>query len=135
MLTDMHMSDDNKPIGWWLKEVDVLLEASFERLLAADGITRRQWQALNAAAGPDPIATVLAPFLTGDPAELAALTDPLTERGWLSGDRLTADGEAALRTLTTKVQEQRRRITNGVSDEDYLTTVAVLRRMARNLAD
>ena len=131
----MHMSDDNKPIGWWLKEVDVLLEASFERLLAADGITRRQWQALNAAAGPDSIATVLAPFLTGDPAELAAVTDPLTERGWLKGEQLTADGESALQTLTTKVHAQRRRTTNGVSDEDYLTTVAVLRRMARNLAD
>jgi hypothetical protein len=49
MLVDMYMSDDNKPIGWWLKEVDRLLEASFERILAADGLTRRQWQALNAA--------------------------------------------------------------------------------------
>ena len=56
MFIDMYMSDDNKPIGWWLKELDRLLESSFEQVLAADGLTRRQWQALNAAAGPEPIA-------------------------------------------------------------------------------
>ncbi|MGY4771314.1 MarR family winged helix-turn-helix transcriptional regulator [Kribbella sp. CWNU-51] len=129
----MYMSDDNKPIGWWLKEVDRLLEASFEQVLAADGLSRRQWQALNAAAGADPIATALAPFLTGDAAELAAVTDPLVERGWLSGDQLTPAGAEALRELTTKVQAQRRRVIAGVSDDEYLATIGVLRRMAANL--
>jgi hypothetical protein len=129
----MYMSDDNKPIGWWLKEVDRLLEESFEQVLAADGLTRRQWQALNAAAGPESIAAVLTPFLTGDPAELAAVTDPLVERGWLSGAHLTPAGEAALEALTTKVQAQRRRVTAGLSDQEYVATVGVLRRMAENL--
>ncbi len=135
MLIDMYMSGDNKPIGWWLKEVDRLLEASFEQLLAADGLNRRQWQALNAAAGPEPIASGLRPFLTGDPAEITEITDPLAERGWLKDDQLTAEGEAAVETLTTKVQAQRRRLMNGVADEEYLTTLAVLRRMARNLTN
>ncbi|MEU4290718.1 MarR family transcriptional regulator [Kribbella sp. NPDC026596] len=129
----MYMSDDNKPIGWWLKEVDRLLEDSFERVLAADGLTRRQWQALNAAAGPESIAAALAPFLTGDPAELAAVTDPLVERGWLSGDELTAAGLEALEALTAKVQALRRRVTAGVSDQEYGATVGVLRRMTENL--
>jgi len=130
----MYMSDDNKPIGWWLKEVDRLLEASFEQLLAADGLTRRQWQALNAAAGPEPIAAAVAPFLAGDPAELAAVTDALTERGWLTGDTLTPDGRGALMALTTKVHEQRRRVTTGITDAEYAATIAVLRRMAQNLS-
>lgn len=140
MLIDMYMSDDNKPIGWWLKEVDRLLEESFERVLADDGLTRRQWQALNAAAGshqaggPAPsIAEALSPFLSSV-EELAAVTDPLVERGWLAGEALTADGERALRALSTKVQAQRRRVTAGVSDSEYLATVGVLRRMAANLA-
>jgi len=134
MFIDMYMSDDNKPIGWWLKELDRLLEASFEQVLAADGLTRRQWQALNAAAGPGSAARALAPFLTGDPAELATVTDPLAERGWLSGDELTPAGRVALEALTTKVQEQRRRVTAGVSDAEYAATVGVLRRMAANLS-
>jgi DNA-binding MarR family transcriptional regulator len=135
MVIDMYMSGDNKPIGWWLKELDRLLEASFERLLAAEGLTRRQWQALNAAAGPEPIAVALAPFLSGDPAELAAVTEPLVERGWLSGDELTQAGQVALRTLMTKVQAQRKRVTTGVTDDEYVATIEVLRKMAGNLRD
>jgi len=169
MLIDMYMSDDNKPIGWWLKEVDRLLEASFEQLLAADNLTRRQWQALNAAAthrrppaahaqsntteprsaapasaaqelalpGPEApgsgIAEALAPFLSGDPAEVVAVAGPLVARGWLVGEGLTADGERALEALSVKVRAQRRRVVAGISDEEYLATVEVLRRMAGNL--
>ena len=133
MLVDMYMSDDNKPIGWWLKEVDRLLEESFERVLADDGLTRRQWQALNAAAGQQTIAKALSPFLSGA-EEVAAVTGPLVERGWLDGETLTGDGERALRALSGKVQAQRRRVTAGVSESEYLATVDVLRRMAANLA-
>jgi hypothetical protein len=133
MVNDMHMSDDNKPIGWWLKEVDRLLEQSFERVLAADGLSRRQWQLLNAVHGEARIAVALAPFLSGDPAELASLTDPLTDRGWLDADGLTPAGVAAHAQLREKVQAQRRRITNGIVDAEYLATVDVLRRMAVNL--
>ena len=131
----MYMSGDNKPIGWWIKEVDRLLELSFERVLAADGVSRRQWQALNAARGEEPIEVALAPFLAGDPAELAAVTEPLTARGWLDdATRLTPAGATALAALTEKVQAERRRITNGIVDSEYLQTIDVLRRMAVNLS-
>jgi hypothetical protein len=139
MFIDMYMSDDNKPIGWWLKELDRLLEASFEQVLDADGLTRRQWQALNAAAGPEPIAVALAPFLAkvADAAEaegeLRATVDPLTDRGWLSDERLTVDGQAALDGLRAKVQAQRKRVTAGITGEEYAATIDVLRRMAENL--
>ncbi|MFG1819237.1 MarR family winged helix-turn-helix transcriptional regulator [Kribbella sp. NPDC049174] len=128
----MYMSDDNKPIGWWLKELDRLLEASFEQVLAADGLTRRQWQALNAAVGPEPIAVALAPFLT-DPGELSAAIDPLTARGWLRDEQLTASGQAGLEELATKVRAQRERVTAGITGEEYVATIAVLRKMADNL--
>ena len=130
----MHMSDDNKPIGWWLKEVDRLLEASFEQILAADGLNRRQWQILNATRRGEPISVALAPFLSGDPAELESFTDPLTARGWLDNERLTPAGMIALTQLTEKVQARRRRITNGIVDAEYLQTIDVLRRMAANLS-
>lgn len=129
----MYMSDDKKPIGWWLKEVDRLLEQSFEQVLAADGLNRRQWQILNAAREDVPIAAALTPFLSGGPAELESFTAPLAERGWLDGDRLTPAGVAALERLTGKVEAQRRRVTNGIVDAEYLQTVDVLRRMAANL--
>lgn len=133
MFNDMYMSADNKPIGWWLKEVDRLLEASFERLLAADGLNRRQWQALNAAAGPEPIAVALAPFLTGGPDELSAAVDPLTARGWLLDGRLTAAGQAALDGLRDKVRAQRERVTAGITGAEYAATIGVLQKLAGNL--
>ncbi|NEA33240.1 hypothetical protein [Streptomyces sp. SID13031] len=61
------------------------------------------------------------------------MTAPLTARGWLDGDRLTPAGAAAHAVLTEKVQAQRRRVTNGIVDAEYLQTVDVLRRMAANL--
>ncbi len=135
MLIDMYMSGDNKPIGWWLKELDRLLEESFEQALTTDGVNRRQWQALNAASRSEPIEVALAPFLSGHdgPAELAAVTESLTARGWLDGDRLTPAGATALARLAEKVDAQRRRITNGIVTGEYLQTIDVLRRMAVNL--
>ena len=129
----MYMSDDNKPIGWWLKELDRLLESSFEEVLAADGLTRRQWQALNAAAGPESIAVALAPFVSGDPGELSAAVDTLTARGWLVDEQLTAAGRAGLEDLATKVRAQRERVTAGITGAEYIATIAVLRKMADNL--
>jgi DNA-binding MarR family transcriptional regulator len=130
----MYMSGDNKPIGWWIKEVDRLLEGSFEQVLAADGVSRRQWQALNAAHNGERIERALSPFLASDPAELAAVIESLTTRGWLAnGDQLTPAGATALAALGEKVQAERRRITNGIVDSEYLQTIDVLRRMALNL--
>ncbi|ADB29229.1 hypothetical protein Kfla_0100 [Kribbella flavida DSM 17836] len=128
----MYMSDDNKPIGWWLKELDRLIEASLDSVLATEGLSRRQWQALNAASEEQPIAVALAPFLAGDPAELAAVTDPLAGRGWLDGEQLTPAGRAALDRLTERMTAQRRRLTAGIDATEYAMAVDVLRRMAVN---
>lgn len=127
----MYMSEDNKPIGWWLKELDRRIEAAFEQLLARDDLNRRQWQALNAAAGEEPIAVALAPFLAAE-ADLAAATGPLEARGWLAGEELTAAGRAALARLTELVVTQRQRLTAGIDDGEYAVTLAVLRQMAAN---
>ncbi|WP_329004685.1 hypothetical protein OHA18_14995 [Kribbella sp. NBC_00709] len=62
------------------------------------------------------------------------MTNPLVEREWLTGDELTAAGSHALADLETKVRAQRRKVTAGISDEEYLATVGILRQMARNLA-
>ncbi|MFD7153399.1 hypothetical protein ACFV9C_02305 [Kribbella sp. NPDC059898] len=62
------------------------------------------------------------------------MTNPLVKREWLTGDELTAAGSRALADLTIEVRAQRRRITAGISTEEYLATVDVLRRMAGNLS-
>jgi DNA-binding MarR family transcriptional regulator len=137
---------DRRPIGFWLKLVDRLIDEQFALTLEEHGITRRQWQLLNVlAAGPASVAQLdaeVAPFLqaaTDDsPAESSVehLTE-LIESAWVdatpTGYELTERGAAVLARLEVVVAEQRTRSTEGVSEQEYLTTVSVLERVARNL--
>jgi hypothetical protein len=137
---------DRRPIGFWLKLVDRLIDEQFAVTLEEHGVTRRQWQLLNVlAAGPASVEQLdaeVAPFLqaaTDDsPAESSAehLTE-LIESAWVNatptGYELTERGAVALDRLEAVVAEQRTRSTEGVSEQDYLTTVGVLERVARNL--
>ncbi|HZX41062.1 MAG TPA: hypothetical protein VFE93_04430 [Myxococcaceae bacterium] len=125
-----------RPIGYWLKELDRLLEQSFAQALASEHCSRRHWQLLNVLEAG--LESAVAPFAATDAEGVrAALTD-LVERGWaesLAGARvqLTAAGREAHRKLEATVAEQRRHIAQGVSEEDYRTAVSVLEQMASNL--
>ena len=74
-----------RPIGFWLKLVDRLIDDGFARTLEEHGVTRRQWQLLtildaNAASGEQLSAAIL-PFLQGVAASLvdAGDTDTVEE--------------------------------------------------------
>jgi hypothetical protein len=38
------MDGTQRPIGWWLKQLDARIEASFDAALADVGVDRRRWQ-------------------------------------------------------------------------------------------
>ena len=38
---------EDRPIGYWIKHLDGLIEATVDRTLTGQGVTRRHWQALN----------------------------------------------------------------------------------------
>ncbi len=89
------MTDDplRRPIGWWLKHVDGLLDLVFEAALGAQDVTRRQWQILNGLSEGTPPAELLASLTvfeeSGGVHEALA---SLVERGWLhSGHRMNRD--------------------------------------------
>jgi DNA-binding MarR family transcriptional regulator len=120
-----------KPIGYWLKQVDTLLEDAVAAGLAEQGVSRREWQVLNVLAtadGGDPRAA-LAPF---DGVEQALAR--LSERGWVAGERLTEAGGRAHAQVAEHIGQVRRRAVEGVSLLEYEATVDVLRRMAANLS-
>lgn len=137
---------DPRPIGFWLKLVDRLIDEQFAATLEEHGVTRRQWQLLNVLArGPatvEQLNAAVAPFLAPaseqGPAESSVehLTE-LIESAWVdatvSGYELTERGRVALERLGEVVAEQRAVSTEGVSDEEYRATVSVLERVARNL--
>ena len=132
------MSKEFRPIWYWIKEVDRLIEESFGRLLAEEGLTRRHWQVLNTlAAGTtsqDGLDQALAPFLDG--AGSATVVADLEARDWVrreDGIGLTATGSRAHTMLRERVGADRRRVTEGITAEEYASVIGVLERMAANL--
>ncbi len=127
-----------RPIGFWLKLLDRLIDERFEAVLEEHGVTRRQWQLLNVLQrGPatlEQLDTAVAPFLEDEGESSAEHLEELVGSGWVDpGYSLTESGITALEGLGKAVGEMRNRMSEGVAEEDYATTLAVLERMARNL--
>ncbi|WP_116247043.1 MarR family winged helix-turn-helix transcriptional regulator [Nocardiopsis sp. FIRDI 009] len=128
------------PIGYWLKHLDRLIENDFDRVLSSESLGRRHWQVLTSLhKEPGTVADLdrrLAPFLEEDEPTVAPVVDQLRARGWVEGQQplsLTAAGETAHEALFEKVSDARRRLAQGISDQEYRATVDVLERMSANL--
>jgi DNA-binding MarR family transcriptional regulator len=135
------MREDRRPIGYWLKHLDGLIEAAFDRTLTGQGVTRRHWQALNTRHERPftqaAIADALAPFLADDPGADERVIDELVARGWVErGEdnvlKLTPMETEVHAALLERIQVTRQQLVRGVTQEEYLATVDVLRRMAGN---
>jgi DNA-binding MarR family transcriptional regulator len=139
MLFYIYMSDymevPVKPFGYWLKHIDTQLEATFVRLLAEEGLNRRQWQILNTiASGAHTIAEIdeaAKPFLTEE--SFQPVVDSLAARGWVADYRLTPAGQVAFDSVSGKVQAFRGKVTAGLSEDEYVTLVRLLERVAANV--
>lgn len=134
-----HLAD--RPIGWWVKHVDQLIEQSFDGVLAEEGIGRRHWRVLNALAGgagtlPE-LDRALAPFREPGP-DLNVVLDQLVLRGWVrrSATRLvlSATGAATRERLVKAVKAHRERVIEGIDADRYRVTVDTLHHIARNLS-
>ncbi len=128
---------DKRPIGYWLKEIDRLIEDGFARLLADESLTRRHWQVLNTLAErPRTVAELdeeLSPFLAERSPSVAPVVEDLRVRGWLTEvNALTEIGAARHEQVSERVIANRRRLTEGISAEEYRSVVELLERMAGN---
>ena len=137
----MHQQD-RRPIGYWLKHLDRLIDETFDRTLGSDGLTRRHWQVLNTLeASPSTIAglaAALRPFVGDDGTAVSAVVEDLAKRGWLrrfdNGDlELSAEGRSAHAAVTTRVTATRQLLRRGITDDEYVGVVTILQRMAANL--
>jgi hypothetical protein len=132
---------DQRPIGFWLRLVDSLIDEQFARTLDEHGVTRLQWQLMNVLArGQSTIQQLdaaVAPFLARDSETAIDHLTELIESAWVdatpSGYELTERGHGALDRLTNVVAGQRIEMAAGVSEAEYLTTSTTLERMAINL--
>lgn len=88
-----------KPIGYYLKALDALIDEHFARSLSAHELTRRDWQVLNSLALQGPLTRqtlgrLLGPFWEPGARTLDEVVHALADRG-----RITADGDTL--ALTT----------------------------------
>ena len=128
-----------RPVGWWVKRLDELLERGLDDVVAAEGLSRRHWQVLDSlAAAPSArpeLAAALASFAT--PGQLDVVVADLAARDWVEEGggllALTHDGRGAHGRLAGAVAAFRRRVAEGLSAEEYAATVAGLARMVANL--
>jgi hypothetical protein len=130
-----------RPIGYWLKKLDRLIDGQFERRLRDAGLSRRQWQILNLLQGgarsmPE-LQAELEPFLLDAPDELGDAVTGLLSRGWADSQNavisLTETGEAQFGLVTANIAELRQVLAAGISPAEYRATIDVLIRMAVNL--
>jgi DNA-binding MarR family transcriptional regulator len=142
-----------RPLGYWVKEIDRRIETDLESVLGEEGLTRRHWQVLHTvaqgSATRSDLNDALAPFAPTVRPEV----DDLIGRGWIedsadisgSGSRapdketradltLTSEGQAAHERVAEQVAAARARITAGFSEQDYVTLISLLERVAGNLA-
>jgi DNA-binding MarR family transcriptional regulator len=141
METGGRLGADRRPIGYWLKHLDRLIEGTFERTLASEGLTRRHWQLLNTLhtrpSSPE-IREALAPFFADDPGAERQVIDELVARAWVEPGQadlleLTAEGSRAHAALLERVAATRQMLLRDINEDEYRVVIDILRRMVDNL--
>ncbi|HMF87691.1 MAG TPA: hypothetical protein VK575_06400 [Gemmatimonadaceae bacterium] len=134
-------TDSERPIGYWLKKLDHLIDTQFELQLSTARLSWRQWQLLNLLENnprsvPE-LEAELEPFLQGVAQELSDALAGLVTRGWAESRdnivNLTETGRAQFEIVKATAAEVRQTLMRGIPPEEYRTTIDVLARMAANL--
>jgi DNA-binding MarR family transcriptional regulator len=130
-------------LGYLLRHLDELIEATQERTLAEEKLTRRQLQILHILSeSPQDAAALtgkLRPFLGPGETSVDEVIGKLSRRGWVTRDEkgryeLTPAGEAGYVAGEEKLNEVlRSTFLAGLTQDDYYQTMRILRQMAGNL--
>jgi hypothetical protein len=132
-----------QPIGYWSGQVHAAVTRHLRDAMARIDVTQPQYWVLNSvkysptAPSCDEVAAQLLPLADGR-HEIPRVVAQLLHRGWLRTDAedrlyLTDAGEAARMRLRELVTELRAVVHDGISDEEYVAALKVLRTMLSNV--
>jgi hypothetical protein len=132
-----------QPIGYWSGLAHAAVTRHLRDAMAKIDVTQPQYWVLNRVNGRpvaprrEEVVIQLTPLADGQ-HEIARVIDQLVHRGWLlidTGQRLhlTDSGEAARARLRELVSELRAVVHEGISDEEYVAALKVLRKMVANV--
>lgn len=132
-----------RPLGYWIKELDRRLEAGLGAVLADEQLTRRHWQVLATLAQGEAARTELDAAHASFVPTVQPQVDDLIHRGWATESpgpgqttprvSLTAAGRAAHDRVAERVRSFRAHVTDGLSEREYSTLIALLERVTGNL--
>ncbi|MFE0020695.1 MarR family transcriptional regulator [Amycolatopsis sp. NPDC059021] len=131
-----------QPIGYWSGAAYRAVVGRIRAELAKEKLTQPHWWTLNHVAG-DPggwnrerLTARLSPFDDQD-TDFAAVFDDLAGRGWLAEEAgaltLTEAGHAGLARAREHTAEAHVRTHLGITTDEYVAALNVLRRMIENL--
>ncbi|MEW1760751.1 MarR family winged helix-turn-helix transcriptional regulator [Streptomyces cyaneofuscatus] len=132
-----------QPIGYWSGLVHAAVTRHLRDAMARLDVTQPQYWVLNrvnggpAAPSREEVVAQLTHLADG-PHEIARVVDQLLHRAWLRIDdgqrlHLTDAGEAARARLRELATEVRAVVHKGISDEEYVAALKVLRTMVANV--
>ncbi|MBZ4317970.1 MarR family winged helix-turn-helix transcriptional regulator [Streptomyces huiliensis] len=135
-----------QPIGYWSGVAHDAVIRHIRNGMAGVDLAQPQWWILNQVAGAGPsgrsraeLVERLGGTIGVQPDEIGRAADSLLARGWLTADeqgalRLTDAGRAAKARAKELVDRMRAEIHEGITDEEYVGALRVLRRMIDNVA-
>ncbi|MGW7054463.1 MarR family winged helix-turn-helix transcriptional regulator [Streptomyces sp. NPDC054887] len=133
----------SQPIGYWSGVVHKAVIRHIRDAMARVDVTQPQWWTLNRVDTGDHVTREVVVTGLADvadtPDDASRAVDHLLHRGWLRVDdderlHLTDEGRAAKTRIKELVTGIRAEIHNGITDEEYVAALKVLRRMADNAA-
>lgn len=135
----------SQPVGYWTGVVQRDVVGYLRDAMARLDVAQPMWWTLNQVLGAgeggigrDDVAERLA-AVADDPYVVPRGIDQLLCRGWLTAEpdgtlHLTETGREAHARIARVTQEVRAEVHEGVSDEEYVAALKVLRRMRANVA-
>lgn len=140
------MNEQQKPIGFWLKEADQAISECFDQTVTTFGLSRLGWQILNLVQQAQTVRLVSVQPITSiltDSTTLRTTIEALIEQTWLTVTTYQADlldCELAIHPaaidrfaeLTSLVHGLRQQLMRQITPDEYQTTIRVLAQMIKN---
>ena len=133
------LRNEEKPIGYWLKKIDLLLTQQIDEVHHNKGINRKGWQILNTIKHKEKIKhtnlkELIKPLM--NELEMNEILKNFKDKNYIQDNEtlsLTPDGILLFKELSEMQQKIRMRTMNGISNDEYEIMMNTLKKIARNL--